>query len=146
MIGYLKQTAFEDESETLENEVRKAFCEILGMKSEMEELLKSLEKDPDEERIARYSALEERFAFLGGYTFEKEYETVLRKFGFREEDKGRKLSQFSGGQQTKIAFAKMLLCKPDILLLDEPTNHLDMDTIRWLEGYLKDYSLSLIHI
>lgn len=144
VIGYLKQMAFEDESETLENEVRKAFSEILGMKAEMEELLKSLEQDHDEGRINRYSALEERFAYLGGYTFEKEYETVLRKFGFRQEDKCRKLSQFSGGQQTKIAFAKMLLSKPDILLLDEPTNHLDMDTIRWLEGYLKDYSRAVV--
>ena len=144
VIGYLKQMAFEDESETMENEVRKAFAEILSMKERMETLLEELEQDPEEGKIARYSALEERFAFLGGYTFEKEYEIVLKQFGFREEDKGRMLAQFSGGQQTKIAFAKMLLSKPDILLLDEPTNHLDMDTIRWLESYLKDYDRAVV--
>ena len=75
---------------------------------------------------------------------EKEYEIVLKEFGFTNEDKKKRLEEFSGGQQTKIAFVKMLLSKPDILLLDEPTNHLDMRTIEWLEQYLKDYKRAVV--
>lgn len=143
-IGYLKQMTFEDETETLENEVRKAFSKILSMKEEMEGLLVAMEQDADEARIARYTSLQEQFEYTGGYTYEKELEIVLKSFGFTEDDKGKSISEFSGGQKTKIAFAKMLLAKPDILLLDEPTNHLDMNTIRWLEGYLREYKRAVV--
>ena len=81
---------------------------------------------------------------MGGYYYEKEYETMLRKFGFTEADKKKPLREFSGGQQTKLGFIKMLLSKPDILLLDEPTNHLDIETIEWLENYLKAYNRAVV--
>lgn len=144
VIGYLKQIAFEDDEETMENEVRKAFSELLEINERLEEMVAKMNESSDEELIAKYTNLQERFAYLGGYTFEKEYETVIKKFGFTEADKKKKLSEFSGGQRTKIAFVKMLLSKPDILLLDEPTNHLDMDTIKWLEEYLKNYSRAVV--
>ena len=105
-----------------------------AVEAEMERLVVLMEKENEEAAVSRYVRLEERFAYLGGYSFEKEYEIVIKKLGFSPEDKQKKLSEFSGGQQTKIAFARMLLSKPDILLLDEPTNHLDMATISWLEG------------
>ena len=143
-IGYLKQMAFEDNTVTMEEEVRKAFSKILSMKADLEEKRHLMENDPSEQNIKMYTALHDQFVYLGGYYFEKEYEIVLKEFGFTQEDKKKRLEEFSGGQQTKIAFVKMLLSKPDILLLDEPTNHLDMRTIEWLEQYLKDYKRAVV--
>lgn len=143
-IGYLKQMAFEDKRVTMEEEVRKAFSKILKMQKDLEERRHLMEIDPSEQNIKTYTTLHEQFVYLGGYYFEKEYEVVLKEFGFTEEDKKKRLEEFSGGQQTKIAFVKMLLSKPDILLLDEPTNHLDMRTIEWLEQYLKDYKRAVV--
>ena len=143
-IGYLKQIAFEDTSITMEEEVKKAFSHIINMNDRMNSLLEEIEKDPSEDKIKSYTSLQERYEYLGGYTYSKEFDIVLKKFGFTAEDRQKPLSEFSGGQQTKIAFARMLLSKPDILLLDEPTNHLDMDTVRWLEGYLKDYNRAVV--
>lgn len=73
------------------------------------------------------------------FAWEQEYDRIFTGFGLKKEDKKKRLSQFSGGEQTKIALIRLLLTQPDILLLDEPTNHLDMDTVEWLEKYLKNY-------
>lgn len=81
---------------------------------------------------------------MGGYNYDREYNIVFTKFGFLEEDKKRLVSEFSGGQRSKIAFIKLLLSKPDIMLLDEPTNHLDMNTVSWLEEYLKNYNRAVV--
>ena len=108
----------------------------------------ALNANADEETHAReikeYTALQEEFEDIGGYYYEKEYDTMLRQFGFTSEDKHRPLNEFSGGQQTKLAFIKLLLSKPDILLLDEPTNHLDISTIEWLEDYLRNYKKAVV--
>lgn len=143
-IGYLKQIAFEDPSITLEQEIRKVFAPMEQRKRELEEALAALEHDYSEEKVARYTVMEEAFKEDGGYYFEKEYDVLIRKFGFSEEERKKPLKDFSGGQQTKIAFIKLLLSKPDILLLDEPTNHLDITTIEWLEGYLKNYPKAVV--
>ncbi|MCM1107282.1 MAG: ABC-F family ATP-binding cassette domain-containing protein [Blautia sp.] len=143
-IGYLKQIAFEDASISLEQELRKSFAPMERRKRELEELAASLETDYSEDMVEKYTAMEERFKEDGGYYFEKEYEVLVRKFGFSVEERKKPLSDFSGGQQTKIAFIKLLLSKPDILLLDEPTNHLDITTIEWLETYLKNYPRAVV--
>ena len=143
-IGYLKQIAFEDPTITLEQEIRKVFAPMERRRQELEEARAGLEHNYTEEAVARYTALEESFVADGGYYFEKEYEVLIRKFGFSEEERKKPLCEFSGGQQTKIAFIKLLLSKPDILLLDEPTNHLDITTIEWLESYLKNYPKAVV--
>lgn len=143
-IGYLKQIAFDDPSITLEKEIRKVFAPMEQRKKELEAAAAALEHDYSEAMVARYTALEEAFKEDGGYYFEKECDVLIRKFGFSEEERRKPLSDFSGGQQTKIAFIKLLLSKPDILLLDEPTNHLDITTIEWLEGYLKNYPKAVV--
>lgn len=143
-IGYLKQIAFDDPQITLEQEIRKVFEPMIRRKAELEAAAADLANDYSEEKVARYTDMEEAFKNDGGYYFEKEYEVLIRKFGFSEEERKKPLKDFSGGQQTKIAFIKLLLSKPDILLLDEPTNHLDITTIEWLEGYLKNYPKAVV--
>ena len=144
VIGYLKQIAFADESVSLETEVRKVFEPYREMQRNLEEARQRMEADPSELNVRIYLQMQESFTDIGGYYYEKEYETMLRKFGFTEADKKKPLAEFSGGQQTKIGFIKLLLTKPDILLLDEPTNHLDVETIEWLEAYLKAYERAVV--
>ncbi len=143
-IGYLKQIAFDDPDVTLEQEVRKCFVKMDERKAELARAAAELEHDYSDEKVARYTAMEEAFKDDGGYYYEKEYEVMIRKFGFSDDERKKPISDFSGGQQTKIAFIKLLLSKPDILLLDEPTNHLDVTTIEWLEGYLKSYPKAVV--
>lgn len=143
-IGYLKQIAFDDPDVTLEQEVRKCFVKMDERKAELARAAAELEHDYSDEKVARYTAMEEAFKDDGGYYYEKEYEVMIRKFGFSDDERKKPIRDFSGGQQTKIAFIKLLLSKPDILLLDEPTNHLDVTTIEWLESYLKSYPKAVV--
>ena len=143
-IGYLRQVTFEDETATLEDEVKKAYRHLLELEGQMERLLKKLETEPDDADFTRYSNLQDRYRLLDGYSYQKEYETAIKQFGFTQEEKAKPISDFSGGQRTKIAFIKLLLSKPDILLLDEPTNHLDIDAIQWLEEYLRSYKNAVV--
>lgn len=143
-IGVLTQMTFKDDSVTLLEEIRSAYSEILELKDSLEAAQKNMEAQQSEENIREYTSLLDRFTNYGGFYFEKEYEAALKNFGFTEEQKHRSLSEFSGGQRTKIAFLKLLLSKPDILLLDEPTNHLDIEAVEWLEKYLKEYKKAFV--
>ena len=142
-IGYLSQITFSDFSKTLLEEVRSAYSEILDLKAKLDNAQSVMEADQSPENIKNYTNLLDTFTNLGGFYFEREYENAIKKFGFAD-DKNRPLSEFSGGQQTKIAFLKLLLSKPDILLLDEPTNHLDIEAVEWLEEYLKSYKKAFV--
>ncbi len=143
-IGFLSQMTFQDDSCTLVEEVRSAYSEILEIKEQMEAAEITMNSESSAENIKNYTNLVDTFNNLGGFYFEKEYEAAIKKFGFSEAEKHRPLSEFSGGQRTKIAFLKLLLSKPDILLLDEPTNHLDIEAVEWLEDYLKKYKKAFI--
>lgn len=143
-IGYLKQIDFEDENITMLDEILKVYHEIIELEKKLENLVIKMQEDSSEELSKEYSKTLDRYELLDGYTYKKEYETAISKFGFSNEDKYKKISEFSGGQRTKIAFIKLLLSKPDLLLLDEPTNHLDITTVEWLEGYLKNYPKAVV--
>lgn len=143
-IGQVKQITFDDENESLEGEILKAYSNILNVKKQMEELEKILENNSTEKLCEKYTKLCEEYDRIGGYTYKIEYNKALKNFGFSEEDKHKKIGEFSGGQRTKIALIKLLLSKPDMLILDEPTNHLDILAIEWLEKYLQDYKKAII--
>lgn len=143
-IGYQEQHAFSNLDITLMDEILKVYHPIVELKNKIDSIEKKLEINATEKLFDEYTNLLDNYKLIGGYTYQKEYELALSKFGFTKEDKTKKISEFSGGQRTKISFLKLLLSKPDILLLDEPTNHLDITTVEWLEKYLSDYPKSLV--
>lgn len=145
-IGVLDQMVFDDEERTLKDEIRSAYTDILEMKEKLAAAQEKMENDQTDENIREYTTLLDSFTLCGGFYFEKEYEAALKQFGFTEEQKNRPLSEFSGGQRTRIAFLKLLLSKPDILLLDEPTNHLDLKGREALIDALNQYNGSVILI
>ena len=144
IIGFLKQMEFEDSSKTLIEEILKVYEPILNLENKIAKLANEMQDNTNQKLIKEYTEALDKFNVIGGYTYKKEYEVALKKFGFTEEDKSKTMDQFSGGQRTKVAFLKLLLSKPDILLLDEPTNHLDITAIEWLENYLKNYTKSVV--
>jgi ATPase components of ABC transporters with duplicated ATPase domains len=138
-IGYLRQVAFSDNATTMYDEVASAYARVIETERKLNDALTEMEKNSSEETVRAYTNLADRYEAEGGYTYKKECLTAIRKFGFSDYEMIKPLSEFSGGQRTKIALLKLLLSRPSVLLLDEPTNHLDVEAIEWLENYLKEY-------
>ena len=143
-IGYLAQKVLENDDRTVEEELRMVFAPVFAMQEELNRISELMATDASEKVLQKYARVQEEFEAMNGYNWESEMRTVFTRFGFAPEDLNRRIGEFSGGQKTRIAFVRLLLSKPDILLLDEPTNHLDLETIEWLEGYIRKYPKAVV--
>ncbi len=138
-IGYLSQDIITSLDNTMYDECLSVFQDIISIEENMKRVMKLLESDHSEETLKKYANIEHDFHINGGYDYLTTIDMLLSKFGFSKEDYDRQVKTFSGGEKTRIAFAKLLMTKPDLLILDEPTNHMDIEIIEWLEDYLKKY-------
>ncbi|MCD6113433.1 MAG: ABC-F family ATP-binding cassette domain-containing protein [Bacteroidales bacterium] len=149
-IGYLPQEMDLRSDKTIFNEALSAFSEALVLKNNIDTLtyLISKRKDFKSEEylklITKLNEVNDRFLLIGGNTMEPETEKILKGLGFTKEEFNRNVEELSGGWKMRIVLAKILLKNPDVILLDEPTNHLDIESIQWLEGFLKNYKGAVI--
>lgn len=152
VIAYLPQHLLTEDNCTVREETSKAFDEYLSMKREIDEINEQLtvrtdyESDEYMKLIERVSEVSEKFYSIEEVNYEAEVEKVLKGIGFSQEDLDRSTSEFSGGWRMRIELAKILLRQPDLILLDEPTNHLDIESIQWLEDFLKNQAKAVMVI
>ena len=144
VVGYLEQEAIEMEDRSIFDEVISSQQEILEAEQRLHELEASLNENSTPEKLAACGRARERYEALGGYRLESQVRSVLFGLGFKEDDMARHTGDFSGGWQMRIALAKLLIRKPDLLLLDEPTNYLDLESVKWLEGFLRGYDGAVV--
>ena len=149
-IGYLKQDIEFVDTQTIQKEVEQSFTQISLLDSKIKSINQELNNRTDYESsfyldlINELNEADERFRLLGGHSIKSSVSQVLLGLGFKNSDFDRLTSEFSGGWRMRLELAKLLLQKPDVLLLDEPTNHLDIESIIWLEEWLKNYNGALI--
>lgn len=146
-LGYLAQHQDLDSARSIYEELREVKRPVIEMEQQIRTLelqMKDAAGDELEQMLAAYSRLNHTFELENGYAWQSEITGVLKGLGFEEEEFDKKVSTLSGGQKTRLSLGKLLLSRPDIILLDEPTNHLDMESIAWLENYLKAYDGAVV--
>ena len=143
-VGYLEQEAIEMGDLPVFDEVMSSQVEVLEAEQRLRKLEAELGDDPTDQQLAAAGRARDAYEHLGGYTIEAKVRSVLYGLGFKPEDLSQSTLHFSGGWQMRIALAKLLIRNPEVLLLDEPTNHLDLESVKWLEGFLRGYAGTVI--
>jgi ATP-binding cassette subfamily F protein 3 len=149
-LGYLRQEAPVHPEHTLMEEILTVFAPLRVLEAKMQTLEQTMETAQTDEALEQtmneYSEVRDEFDVAGGYHYAADLDFVLEKLGFSEADHEKLVGSCSGGEQTRLALAKIVLSKPDLLILDEPTNHLDINAVEWLEGFLKSYEGAVIMV
>lgn len=151
-LAFLHQEIDIPKGRTILDEAMTAFADIQGLERKLAAMHDEIAERTDYESesyhdlLDEFSTLNDRLAYMGGLNIQAQTERVLKGLGFKPSDLGRLVDEFSGGWQMRVELAKMLLQQPDYLLLDEPTNHLDIESILWLEGFLRDYPRAIVLI
>ena len=143
-VGYLEQEAIEMADQPIFEEVMSSQVEVLEAERRLHKLEAELGEAPTPQQLAAAGRARDAYEVLGGYTIEAKVRSVMFGLGFKEGDLSRCTTEFSGGWQMRIALAKLLIRNPEVLLLDEPTNHLDLESVKWLEGFLRGYAGTVI--
>ncbi|HRJ26229.1 MAG TPA: ABC-F family ATP-binding cassette domain-containing protein [Fimbriimonadaceae bacterium] len=139
-VGYLSQHSQLNPDHSVLDSAQAAHEDLLHLKSRLDELEQKLLDHPTDDDLDEFARLQSHFADQGGYSLERSVETVLQRMGFEPAEWEKPVRALSGGERTRLTFARLLLEEPDLLILDEPTNHLDLEATEWLESWLRGYS------
>ena len=146
-VGYIAQENGLDEDKTIWDEMLTVFNDLIEKNKKITKMQEQIADHPeDEDLLKRYDQLAYDFEQEGGFTYQAEIKSILNGFNFKENTCNKVIGTLSGGEKTRLAFVKLLLQKPPVLLLDEPTNYLDLDTLDWLEAFLKNYQGAIITV
>lgn len=146
-LGYIAQEHDFDEKKSIWEEMLTVFQPLINQGQQLEKLQYAIADHPeDEELLRRLDQAQYNFEQAGGYTYQAEIKSMLNGFNFPEETWNKQIASLSGGEKTRLSFVKLLLKKPPLLLLDEPTNYLDLDTLDWLEAFLKNYPGAILTV
>ncbi|MDO4268333.1 MAG: ATP-binding cassette domain-containing protein, partial [Eubacteriales bacterium] len=146
-LGYLAQHQDLDSGATIYEALKEVKAPIIEMEQQIRSLelqMQSASGQELEQMLSAYSRLNHTFELENGYAWKSELTGVLKGLGFSEDEFAKPVSALSGGQKTRVSLGRLLLSRPDIILLDEPTNHLDMESIAWLENYLRGYNGAVV--
>lgn len=148
-LGYFSQSLEIDSSKTIYGELLTVFEPVMLIEQQLRDMESQMAHTKGEELdrlMSNYSELSHKMEEMDGYSYQSRIRGVIKGLGFSDDESSQTINELSGGQKTRVALGKILLQAPDILLLDEPTNHLDIDSIRWLEDFLKSYKGAVVII